>query len=391
MPRIAEDVDATALTLTPAEGYLLSRVDGRTSWSVLREIGGLPPAEVGRCLDRWLAEGLLELIEPEKPEEPSEASPGATPRLPVVKIDAKLDIPVEVQRDILDFAKRLDRPHHEILGVAADAGTPQIKKAYFTLSKKFHPDRYFRKNVGDFSAHIEVLFKHVLEAYELLSDPTTRAELQRSLAAQKPAPAKRDEAPAVKGRPPARRIAERMSLLGMHRRALEDRRRRAKQLFEGGMGAFSAQRWLEAARGVRLAIAFDPHNAAFRDAFGDVQRKAHEEQAKALIRKGDEAFDLRDYADAQRHYEDALQFRAFDADLSAKVAKLAWQVEGDLRKAKEFAAAACELEPDCAPYRLVLGRVYNAAGLRANARREFEAAVRLDPTSQEARQELRKV
>lgn len=59
VPRLGPGVDPTALPLTPAEGYLLSRVDGRTPWRVLREIGGLSPAEVDRCLERWLADAVL--------------------------------------------------------------------------------------------------------------------------------------------------------------------------------------------------------------------------------------------------------------------------------------------------------------------------------------------
>ena len=43
----------------PAEGFLLSRIDGTTPWTLLREIGGLAPGEADRCLERWVAEGLV--------------------------------------------------------------------------------------------------------------------------------------------------------------------------------------------------------------------------------------------------------------------------------------------------------------------------------------------
>ena len=96
-----------------------------------------------------------------------------------VEVDASLDLDPKIQEELLEFANGLDRPYHELLGVAADADNRAIKKAYFQKSKRFHPDRYFRKNVGEFGPVVETCFKKLLEAYELLSDPATREEVQR--------------------------------------------------------------------------------------------------------------------------------------------------------------------------------------------------------------------
>ena len=57
---------------------------------------------------------------------------------------------------------------YDILGVKRDASQKEIKDAYRTLSKKWHPD----KNNGDKEA--EDRFKEVSEAYEVLSDKTKR-------------------------------------------------------------------------------------------------------------------------------------------------------------------------------------------------------------------------
>ena len=60
--RIAANCDPNALALSPAEGFLLSRIDGHTPRGVLRRIGGLAPGEVDRLIDRWLADGVLEPV-----------------------------------------------------------------------------------------------------------------------------------------------------------------------------------------------------------------------------------------------------------------------------------------------------------------------------------------
>jgi curved DNA-binding protein CbpA len=382
---------------------LLSRIDGNTPLSLLRQIAALPPAQVDQCLERWVKEGVVAWSgegarpaassPPPAAPSPAAAAPGA-PGPPPLGIDPSLDLPVEMQQRVIDFEARLHLPYHEILGVAPEADPKTIKQAYFGLSKQYHPDRYFRRNLGPYAARVERIFKKVLEAYELLSDPATRAEVQRGLAAEASAgAAAAASAPAAGAAVPdaaaARRLRARLSSLGRHHRAHDERRRKAKSFFESGMAAFKKERWLEAAGSVRLAIAFDPDNESYKTSFSDVQRKAHEERARVLLKEADGAYELSDYKDALRLYEEALHYRAFDAELSHKTARLSWKLGGDLRKAKEYAMAACELAPENALFHRTLGQIYKAAGLTANAKRELQAALRLDPKDAEAKQELK--
>ncbi|MEA5598123.1 J domain-containing protein [Rivularia sp. UHCC 0363] len=62
------------------------------------------------------------------------------------------------------------RDYYEILGVSKDAPNEDIKKSYRRLARQYHPDL----NPGDKTA--EEKFKDINEAYEVLSDPSKRAQ-----------------------------------------------------------------------------------------------------------------------------------------------------------------------------------------------------------------------
>jgi len=374
VPRLAPGWEHKAADLSPEEGFLLSRIDGRTSWGVLRSMVGLPPEQVDLCLERWLDAGLLELR--------CAASEG---------VDPALQIPVGLQRRILAFEAQLDRPYHAILGVERDADSRAIKRAYFQLSKSFHPDRYFRREIGHFGARLDRIFKRVALAYELLMDPTTRSELDRTMREAPPPEPERSSSRQAPQNFSKREWLERMrQRFRVPEGVLAERKLRARQLVDAARVAQRQQQWNEAASSIRLAIAFDPWTEAYKEVFAEIQVGVNQLRAERLLEEARDAWGARSKGEAMRLYEEVLHYRPSDARVHDEVAAIALEV-GNLEAALEYAERACELAPDEAGYHLTRGRVLRTAGRRGKARDAFEAARRLDPRSPRIKEELRRL
>ena len=396
IPRLASSWDPAVQRLSPAEGFLLSRIDGYTPWTQLRQIGGIPPEEADRCLERWLSEGVVEISDCERTQSGNCEPDGPADGSLDPRIDLSLDLAPDLQRQILDFEASLERSSYtDLLGVARDADAQEIKRAYFSLSKVYHPDRYFRCELGEYAHRLARIFRKLVEAYELLSDPATRAEIERSMDAM-PQPAREGEpeaAPTAQRQPPPRELTKREVLdrlrghFRIPQQLVAERRLKAKQFFEAAMVAAQRERWHEAVPSLRLAIAFDPWNDDYRSRFADILAHYHEQRAASAFDSGDGSLDAGAQAEALRLLEDVLIHRPADPEVNHRAAKLALDLR-ELDRAREYAEAACELCPDSVAMQLTLGHVLIKSGLQEKARKVLTAAAHLDPDDREVKAAL---
>lgn len=203
MPQLVASCELRKLPLTPPEAYLLSRIDGTVTDRELATITGIEHADVQRMLE-YLAElGAVRWngITPKAPPEPPPAQPpprSVTLARPVVEafstappagddaagslydpseLDEEVDIPMARRRRVLDIFYRLEElTYYEVLGVSQTADKKEIKNAYYALAAEYHPDKYFRKNLGTYKAKMEAIFARMTLAHDTLVRKQTRAE-----------------------------------------------------------------------------------------------------------------------------------------------------------------------------------------------------------------------
>jgi len=191
------------ITLTPADGYVLSRVDGTLSAREVLELIPLPEVETQRSLFGLLSTGVVE-FRPGPPKrkavaEPLRKLPEVEPQPAFVEPEPEIVLDAEPvaaaaadtepasadprRLEILEAFEGLkQRTHFEVLGISRDATEAQVKEAYFRLAKRYHPDVHHDPALSDLRGNLEEVFIRLGEAYEVLRNPRIRASYERSLA-----------------------------------------------------------------------------------------------------------------------------------------------------------------------------------------------------------------
>jgi hypothetical protein len=110
-------------------------------------------------------------------EKPAAQRPAAAP-----ETLAGLDVTAEqAQRIDQMFATLETKDAFELLEVTRAADKRALKRAYFRLSKEFHPDRFFGKNLGPYRERLSKIFLAVKTAFEILDDDSRRSAYEESM------------------------------------------------------------------------------------------------------------------------------------------------------------------------------------------------------------------
>lgn len=171
IPRLLQEADVRALNLTAQEAFVHSCIDGVLNLEDIADVTVLTPSEVLRAVERLIELGAAEWVTPK-----ASSGPPQSELIEDVEIDDAL------QERINETFHRADKlNHYELLGVSVDADRAEIRKAYFALSKTFHPDAYYGKYLGSFQSKMEQIFQKITDAYEAVGRPKKREAYDRYL------------------------------------------------------------------------------------------------------------------------------------------------------------------------------------------------------------------
>jgi tetratricopeptide (TPR) repeat protein len=201
------------VTLTPGDGYALSRVDGTLSAREVVSMIPLPRDETQRSLFALLSTGMIEYLDlPPKAKPAPARGPGPSPPVQMAAVAEPVTPPAAAptaaamaaqvaaqaearaqddprRMEILEaFATLKGKTHFEVLGLGREAAEAQVKEAYFRLARRFHPDVHHDPALADLRDKIEAIFVRLGEAYEVLRNPRLRARYEAQIAPVAPPP-----------------------------------------------------------------------------------------------------------------------------------------------------------------------------------------------------------
>jgi len=211
------------IALSPAEGYTMSRVDGQATLREICMVSPMGEETTLRALFGLSMAGILEASQtvsdpppgapppsaqarPPAPSPPASAKPvpvkpppavvpGRTPgnggapkpaRAPSAR--PRPAAPVERARRMAgpdlegEMLQRFDQMReqdlYQVLGVAPASSADEIRRAYYGLAKRFHPDKFTREEI---KAKAEKSFGHITEAYATLSNAAARKKYDEDI------------------------------------------------------------------------------------------------------------------------------------------------------------------------------------------------------------------
>ena len=378
------NADPNRLRLTAEEGQLFARVGRAARIDELISTSGLDEPRAIALLLSLRAKGAVVPARVNRPSGP-------------VAVDAamaeEVDLPADRKKEILDLERALERTdHYAILGLRPGASGEEIKQGYYAASRRYHPDRFYGKNIGSFRGRIDRIFKRVAHAYETLSDDDRRAAYLKAnpeLAAAAAPPQKAPEPPPPQAALDPVRAAERRARMARHpylaktTRLTELINRSKDQIAKGQPGVALAD--------LHVAAQMDPSNKEVQFLQAEARRKFDLQRAQTELQKGQEAEGMMDAVKAATHYRNAATFDVSNAQAAYKAALLMRQLGQDPKELRALAQRAVELDAKNVDAKVLYAQVLMDADLKKLARKQLEEAALLRPDHPEVKKQLKKM
>lgn len=197
---VSEKIEA-GIQLMPNEAFVLSRVGGPMRMGEVVAVSGLPAELTRRAVyalalggllerGRWLRALPAELTEVSRARAAAategaahDTDPQQGAQAQQKPIEAREANPLSVVEEL--FSRASGATHYEVMGVVRTVSLDEIKRAYYSHAKRFHPDLFRRDADAALQQRIDVAFAKIAQAYEVLKDSSLRAAYDLKLAKRK--------------------------------------------------------------------------------------------------------------------------------------------------------------------------------------------------------------
>ncbi len=347
-------------TLSQSEYFILSRVDGMSSMDDIFAVSPLDEDETLRCIYGLVSAGVLVLTgvpraesssardatttspapkpqpsapaapKPDPPppqpapiqkpavsapKPPSAAPPPVATTDPPAKPEGPTPEEIAMRDDITQkHASLSDSNLYDLLGITITANDDEIKKAYYAMAKKYHPDRHHSAHLRDVHGLLEELFSKITHAHQTLSSTAERHRYDQT--------AKHgdgSEVSATAGDEQATKKAEHATESAL--------KQQAEARYAEGRKYFDEMHFFDAIQNLREAIRLYP------------KKQYHKLLAQALMKNplwGKEA---------EEHFLAALKMDQFDAECALGLGQI-YEDRGMMTRAQKMYEQAATYDPE---------------------------------------------
>ncbi|HVO29289.1 MAG TPA: DnaJ domain-containing protein, partial [bacterium] len=325
---------------------------------------------------------------------------------------------------------------YQVFQIPVGADVKSVKRQYRQLAMEFHPDKFFRKEIGGYRQKIEMAWKRVQEGYELLTNPDKKEAYDKEvLARQKARPAppppaqsapppnpngsgapakfappppppskapagqstaapeippwEAKSSPAKPPEPPRPRVAstaERKLFA-----EVQERIAKARRHFEQAKKEFAEKKWSNADTNIKLALQYDPKNEEYKTWFEGSRQAVEEGIVTGLLSKAEMAEASSDLKFAAESYEKALALFPDNAEVNLAYGKLVSFRGDNPRKAKECLQKGLLAHPNDLGGLLAMCKTMRTMGMAKNAQRYIDKAKEIAPKDPRVLEELKEL
>ena len=388
IPRVAEGIDIRLTGLSMEEGFLVSRIDGRTSVKDLAVLVCKSKEETAKIVRRLCEVGILQGAQ--EGELPIELPFDDNDEIDEL-VDEEVDLSEEdKQRIILMYSTLSTKNYYTLLGLMPQDDARKVKQAFYQRSKEWHPDRFPRGNLGSFEDRISQIYRQIQTAYATLSDPKKKEEYDRAHAPSMSEHTMAQRLETEREREwHAKRITEKQQRR-LARNPLRQRMARAKKLFETALDLKLHGDLVEALRTAQGAVALDDRGA-YRELLHSLQQQTAQIRITPILRRAYAAESLTNWEDAIALLLDAVKIAPAHGGARLRLAYNMLMADKPPQQINEHAHRALTLLPDEPEAHFVRGLCYEKGDMIKAAARAYQRAIELKPNYNEAKKRLKRL
>ena len=335
--------------------------------------------------------------------------------------------------------------YYDLFGVGRECERAELRTSYYAISRRFHPDRFYRQDLGGHEELLEQVFAGINLAYRTLDDPEERSRYNREIGGRAPrvappkAPKKKRrkrstektrvakigsaeeedthtvefslaspiESPVGEDAEPdeveaprstkkrrsktrKRTVSRAPPAVAALQKQLVKRLKKARRYYESGLEDAQNNQWVKAASSFYLACQFDPRNEDYKAEYEAANAKARSHQATEYVRMARNAEDYGSHREAIVYYQKATELNPPDGIAYFRLGVLLQKLDAEDRAALDNLRTAVSKDGNKIDYRLALAEVYETHGMKLNAHREYSVATQLDPGNETAKAGLKR-